>query len=71
MVIAIRNTAGVAQSIPYAFGWDTADIRSTSVISQGQPFLACLHLPGRGGVTQTASGNVRVIGLTASCTPCR
>jgi len=61
--IAIQNTAGVAQSIPYAFGWDTADIRATSSISQGQPFLRATVYPSRGGATQTASGNVRVMGL--------
>jgi hypothetical protein len=61
--IAIQNTAGVAQSIPYAFGWETSDIRSTSVMSQGQPKLAVSTYPSRGGVDQTATGNARVMGL--------
>ncbi len=62
VVIAIRNTAATAQSIPYAFGWETADIRSTSVMSQGQPDLRVSTYPSRGGVTQVATGNARVIG---------
>lgn len=63
VVIAIQNTAGVAQSIPYAFGWETADIRSTSVMSQGMPGLSVSTYPSRDGVTQTATGNARVMGL--------
>lgn len=62
VVIAIRNTAGVAQSIPYAFGWETNDIRSFSVMSQGKPTLSVTTYPQRDGVTQTATGNARVIG---------
>ncbi len=60
--IAIRNTGTTTRSIPYAFGWETRDIRASASMSEGIPTLRVATYPSRGGVPQTGTGTVSAIG---------
>jgi hypothetical protein len=61
ITVAIRNTASAPQSIPYAMGWDTTDIRAFTSVSIGQPTLGISVFPRRGETGLAASVVARIV----------
>jgi len=61
ITVAIHNTASTPQEIPYAFGWDTRDIRAVATASTGSPVLSVSVYPTRGTTQLTASAVTRII----------